>query len=262
MAVSLYLLDQVITEDSSKDVEEKFKVLHPIYFMVLSKLDEVDELFISQITPILIKYTKRYFSSQIKASQQPDFDIDYINKEQKKVIELLENSLDGLDTPSAVLSLCQFYLNIAPVAKYDTIIPHLIRIYKVAEIEGGVDNEIIGYTILDFIEEIVRNDAILTANAKVIKQFTSLRFMRNLYGKQGQSQYYVCKKITLLDYLCTKVEGNTTLCKLVLEEFYHHTKSSSPIIGLIAVDAIKNNGLRLSASPESSEISQKPLFNL
>lgn len=181
LAISMYLLEQIIAEDSSKTIEDKYKTLHPVYLTILEKLDDIDEIFISQLVPILIKYTKRYFGAKIESVRRDSSEEVVLSKEQNKIIEYILTALDGLDNPSAVLSLCQFYMIVAPLSRMHEIVHHLIRIYKEAEIEGGVDNEIIGFSTLHFIEVIVKNNAILSENPKFLKQLTSLRFVKNLF---------------------------------------------------------------------------------
>jgi len=201
LSISIYLLDQIINEDNPKAIEDKYKTLHPVFLTILEKLDEIDEIFISQIVPILIKYTKRYFNIRIRDARRGSAEESSISKEQNKILECIESALSGLDNASAVLALSQFHMIVSPVHRMHEIINHLIRIYKQAEIEGGSENEIIAYSTLHFIENIIKNDVILKENPKIIKQLTSVRFIKNLFLKSGQAQYYCCKKLYLLDLL-------------------------------------------------------------
>ena len=53
LAIVLYMLDRVIDEQNSS--ETKLKTIHPVYYTLLEKLDEINEIMISRITPIFDK---------------------------------------------------------------------------------------------------------------------------------------------------------------------------------------------------------------
>lgn len=93
LAIAVYLLDQIIDEENSNVTENKFKSLHPVFFAILEKLDLVDEIFISQITPILIKYTKRYMGRRIKEARNvPEEDLN-LTKDHRRVLDYILNAL-------------------------------------------------------------------------------------------------------------------------------------------------------------------------
>jgi len=66
----------------------------------------------------------------------------------------------------------------------------LIRVFKELEIDWSFENEFIGYCVLNSIQKILSNPLILGQNPKILKNFTSLRFLKNLFLKTDQSQYY------------------------------------------------------------------------
>lgn len=195
LAVAAYLLDQIIDEEHPAQTEAKFRTLHPVFVSVLEKLDEVDEVFVSQIVPVLIKYTKRYMGRTITEARNSPYDDLALNKAHRKVLECILNALSGLDNPAAVLALCQFYLIVSPISRMHEIMGHLIRIFKECEIVSSTENELIGYSALHFIEVILKNKQLLSLNPKILKNFTSLRFIKSLFLKTNQSLYYCSKKL-------------------------------------------------------------------
>ena len=253
LAISMYLLEQVIVEDNPKDTEEKYKLLHPVFLIILEKLDELDEIFISQIVPLLIKYTKRYFGKRIEEARLADPETTSITKEHNKILEYIETALDGLDNPSAVLALAQYHMIISPVNRMHEIINHLIRVFKQAEIVGGIENEMIGFSTLHFLENILSNQTIINGNPKILKQLTNIRFVKSLFLKTGQSQFYSCKKLKVLDIVCDNIKDNSILRKIILDELYYQSKNRSAIISLLAVEAIKNCGLERNGIEPSSK---------
>lgn len=250
LAVALYLLDKVIDEENG--VESKMSTIHPIFYTLLEKLDEIDEIIISQITPILIRYSKRYLGKQIEESKYLN-EGDVIPKQVRKVVDNLSSALSGLSNPGAVLALSQFFMIVAPVYMLHEVAPHLIKIYKELEIESETDGEITAFTILHFIEAILKNDQLLKANPKILKNLTSLRFINNLFVKTGQSQYYCVKKLIILDLICDKIRDNSVIRKIILNEQYYQTKNTSFIVAIQALEGMKNCGLERNGIDESSK---------
>lgn len=253
LAISLYLLSQIIQEENSNTIESKYKTIHPVYFLLMEKLSEIDEIFISQITPVLIRYTKRYFGNIIEESRKEFDEEKEINKQQEKILYCITNALEALDSPSAILALVQFFIVVSPIQRIHEVTPHLIRAYKQVEIEGGFENYLTGFSILHFIETILKNKALIKANPKVLKNFTSLRFVKNLFLKTNQPQYYCSKKLVLLDLICDSIRDNSAVRKIILDEFYYQSKNNSPIIALQSVEAIKNCGMERNGIEQSSK---------
>jgi len=86
LAIAIYLLDQVLDDNCSAEI--KYKTMHPIYFMVLEKLDEIDQIFLCQIIPVLIRYTKRYLGRQIDKCRDHEEEA-HVGKELEKVLECI-----------------------------------------------------------------------------------------------------------------------------------------------------------------------------
>ncbi|CAI2384681.1 unnamed protein product [Moneuplotes crassus] len=250
LAIALYLLDKIIDEENG--VEQKISTIHPVFYTIIEKLDEIDEIIISQITPILIRYSKRYMATQIKESRFLN-EGDMLPKQVRKVTENLLNALHGLSNPAAVLSLCQFFLVVAPAYMMDQVATHLIRIFKELEIGGETDDELTAYTVLHFIEAILKNNLLLRANPKIFKNFSSLRFINSLFVKTDQSQYYCVKKLIILDLICDRIKDNSTVRKIILDEHFYQTKNASYIIAMQALEGMKNCGLERNGINENSK---------
>ena len=133
------------------------------------------------------------------------------------------------------------------------IMNHLIRVFKEHEIDWNQENEIISYVSLHFIETIIKNKALMSLNPKILKCFTSIRFIKWLFLKTGQSLYFCSKKLWLLDMICDKIRDNYSLRKIILEEFYFQSKNTSQIISLQSVDAIRNWGLERNGIEDTSK---------
>jgi hypothetical protein len=58
------------------------------------------------------------------------------------------------------------------------VMAHLVRVFKEHEIDSNPENEVVGYVTLHFIETILKNKSLLSANTKILKFFTNLRFIK------------------------------------------------------------------------------------
>jgi hypothetical protein len=246
LAIALHLLDSLIPDSLP---EPKYASMHPIYFEILSKLSEIETIALLNALPILLKYTLRYLSPQIHSQLHLEEPSPII----AKIIGYLSEAMDACDSPAVVAGLAQFFLAVAPVKKAHEIGRHLVRVAKECEVDWDFERELSGYWVLEVVEKVVGNQELVRENSKISKIFGSMGFVKSLFLKVGQSQFYWVKKLIVLDKIWDSIKDNSVIRRTILDEFYYQSKNRSPIIALQAVDWIKNWGLERYGIAETSK---------